>query len=357
MKSPLDDPRTYKQLDTFDIYQSLSKVGRQIESGWQDVQFANIGIDFDNIQNIVFAGMGGSSLPAKIVRSIAPLILAHPFEIVENYRLPAYASKSTLVILCSYSGNTEETLSCAQDASRRGCLVLSLTTGGKLKDYSISEHIPMVILDDKFNPCKIPRSGIGITTGALISLLIRINQKAYTHFDIKDISHLIEKSVDTLSQNRPFSENPAKNLAQKHKDQGILVFSANHLDGVSQVATNFIQESAKAFAVHFSIPDLNHHLLEGMEHPLSMKDNTSVIILNSSLYPEIIQKRVQITKEILLKQKYHVTVIKPESDDLVLQVFESLVFLIMFSYYLSITNKVNPGNNLWVDHFKAKLTL
>lgn len=355
MKSPLDDPRTYKQLDTLDIYQSLSKIGRQFESGWQDVQFANLSIDFDIVKSVVFVGMGGSNLPAKIVKSIAPLILTHPFEIVENYRLPAYAGVNTLVILCSYSGNTEETLSCAQDATKRGCPTISLTTGGKLKDYSIVEHIPLVVLDDKYNPCHIPRSGIGISTGALFSLLVRLNQKAYTHFDIKDISHLIEKSIDMLSQNRPVTENPAKNLAQKHKGQGIIIFSANHLDGISQIATNFIQETAKTFSAQFSVPDLNHHLLEGMEHPLSLKDETSVLILNSSFYPEIIQKRIQITKDILLKQKYHVTVIKPESENLVLQVFESLVFLVMFSYYLSIANKVNPGTNLWVDHFKSKL--
>jgi hypothetical protein len=187
-------------------------------------------------------------------------------------------------------------------------------------------------------------------------LLVRLNQKAYTHFDTKEIGHTIERSIDLVGQNRPFSENPAKILAQKHKGQGVIIISANHLDGVGQVVSNFIDETAKSFSAHFSIPDLNHHLLEGMEYPSPLKDNVSILILNSSLYPEIIQKRVQITKDILLKQKYHVTIIKPESEDLILQVFESLVFLIMFSYYLSIVNKVNPGTNPWVDHFKNKLT-
>lgn len=356
MKSVLDDPKTYKQLDTSSIYDSLSKIGRQFESGWHDAQFANLAIELDDINNIVFVGMGGSNLSAKIVHSLSPLILTVPFEVVANYRLPAYSSKSTLVILASYSGNTEETMSCAQDAVRRGCKIVSITTGGKLKDYSILEHIPLIHIDDKFNPSHSPRAGIGITTGALVSLLIRINQKAYTHFDTKEISHTIERSVDLTSQTKSASENPAKILAQKHRGQGVIIFSANHLDGISQVASNFINESAKSFSAHFSLPDLNHHLLEGMEFPLSLKDNISILMIISSLYPEKIQKRFEITKEILLKQKYHVTVIKPESEDLVLQTFESLVFLIMFSYYLSIVNKVNPGSNPWVDYFKNKLT-
>lgn len=355
MKSSLDDSRTYKQYDSLDIYDSLSKIGRQFESGWQDTQFANAGLDIDSIKNIVFAGMGGSNLPGKIVSSLSPLILTLPFEIVANYRLPAYANKNTLVILASYSGNTEEIISCAQDALKRSCQRITMTTGGKLKDYSIEEHIPLILLDEKFNPCRVPRSGIGITLGSLISLLIRLNQKAYAHFDTKGIGHNIERSIDLFGKNKLAAENPAKILAEKHKGQGIVILSANHLDGVSQVATNFIQESAKTFSTCFSFPDLNHHLLEGTEHPSTLKDNISIVILNSTLYPEVIQKRIQITKDILLKQKYRVTVIKPESEDLVLQMFESLVFLIMFSYYLSIVNKVDPGTNPLVDHFKKQL--
>lgn len=356
MKSSLDDPRTYKQFDPSDLYDSLSKIGRQFESGWHDAQFANVGTSLEDIKDVVFAGMGGSILSAKIVHSISPLILTVPFEIVANYRLPAYAGKNTLVILCSYSGNTEETLSCAQDAVRRGCKTIVITTGGKLKDYSITEHTPLILMDDKFNPSHSPRTGIGISLGALLSLLIRLNQSAYTHFDTKEIAHTIDRSIDLVSKLKPATENPAKVLAGKHRGQGVIIFSANHLDGIAQVASNFINESAKTFSAQFSAPDFNHHLLEGMEFPLSLKDNVSIIILNSALYPEIIQKRMQITKDILLKQKYHVTVIKPESEDLVLQIFESLVFLVMFSYYLSIANKVDPGTNPWVDFFKKQLT-
>jgi glucose/mannose-6-phosphate isomerase len=355
MKSTLDDPRTYKQIDTLDIYDSLSKIGRQFESGWHDAQFVNLGFEPEKIKNIVFAGMGGSNLPAKVVQSLAPFLLTVPFEIVANYRLPIYADKNTLVILCSYSGNTEEILSCAQDAHKRGCKTTVITTGGKLKDYAITEHLPLVALDEKFNSCRVPRTGLGLTIGALIGLLIRLNQGAYRHFDTKEIAHTIERVIDMVNIYKPSSDNPAKSLAQKHRGQGLLLFSANHLSGVGQTTVNYVNETAKSFCQSFDLPDLNHHLLEGLAFPTALKDNLNVIILNSSLYPDIIQQRIQITKDILLKQKYRVTVIKPETTDPVLQVFESLVFLIMFSYYLGIANKVNPGTNPWVDYFKKEL--
>lgn len=356
MKSVLDDPRLYQQIDPVDIYDSLSKIGRQFESGWHDAQFTNLNFDVSDVQNIIVAGMGGSNLAAKFVHSLSPLLLAVPFEIVANYRLPAYAGINTLVILSSYSGNTEETLSCAQDAVRRGCKTVVLTTGGKLKEFAIDEHLPLTLLDEKFNTSHVPRVGLGISLGALLSLLVRLNQKAYTHFDPKEIARTIERSFDGVSKARPLEENPAKILAQKHRGQGIIIYAANHLEGVSKVASNFFNESAKTFSTAFAIPDLNHHLMEGMDFPHSLKENLGIFLLNSTSYPDIIQKRLQITKEILLKQNYHVTVVKPETDNLVLQTFESLVFLIMFSYYLSIANKVNPGTNPWVDYFKNKLS-
>lgn len=356
MKSALDDPRLYKQIDTLNIYDSLSKIGRQFESGWHDAQFVNLGFEPEKIKTIVFAGMGGSNLAAKTAFSLAPFLLAVPFEIVANYRLPSYVDKNTLTILCSYSGNTEEILSCAQDAKQRGSKMIVITTGGRLKDLAILEHLPLISLDDKFNECHVPRSGIGLTLGALISLLVRLNQNAYRYFDTKSISQTIERVLDMVNVYKPTADNPAKSLALKHKGQGLLLFTANHLSGVGQTASNFFNETAKTLCLNYNFPDLNHHLLEGLTYPLALKDNLNVLILNSSLYPEIIQKRIQITREVLLKQKYHVTVIKPETSDPVSQVFESLAFLIMFSYYLSIVNKVDPGTNPWVDYLKNQLT-
>jgi len=96
--------------------------------------------------------------------------------------------------------------------------------------------------------------------------------------------------------------------------------------------------------------------MEGLSFPLSLKDHTRFILLNSSLYPELIQKRFQTTKDILIKQNYQLSVIKPESSEITSQVFESLVFLTMISYYLSIVNKQDPGTNPWVDFFKKQIT-
>jgi glucose/mannose-6-phosphate isomerase len=352
----LDNPKTYQQIDEQDLYASLTKIGRQLESGWTAAQFVSLDFDTDKVKNIVFVGMGGSNLAAFIAHSLAPFLLTAPFEIVSGYRLPSYTDKNSLVILSGYSGDTEEVISCAQDAKMRGSHTLVITTGGKLRDLAIAENLPMVILDEKFNPSHSPRAGIGLSIGAVLGILIRLNPTSQKYFNQKEIIHTIDRVFDMVNINKDTAQNPAKSLATKHRGLGVLIFSANHLTGVGKAAANYLNESSKTFSENFELPDLNHHFLEGFSFPVGLKDQVNILILNSSLYPEVIQKRIALTRDILLQQKYLVTVVKPETTDAPCQVFESLVFLIMFSYYLSIVNKVNPASNPWVDYFKNKLS-
>lgn len=355
MKTLLDEPKSVGQLDSFGVYQSLKSFGSQFESGWHESQFVSLSFEIDDIEKIVFAGMGGSNLPAHLLLSLSPLLLKTPFEIVANYRLPQYVDAKTLVILASYSGNTEETLSCAQDALKRHCPVVVITTGGKIAELALNEHWPLIRLDDKLNHSHVPRYGLGLLSGAVLSLVSRLNQESFRHLDPKEIVHTFDRTFAPLALEINTTDNPAKQIAIKNQRQSLIIFSANHLAGVGKIAANFLNETGKLFSTNFTFPDLNHHLLEGLTFPTSFKDNSRFLLLDSSLYPEVIQKRLGVTKDVLIKQHYQLTVIKPESTNIVSQVFESLVFLVMISYYLSIVNKQDPGTNPWVDYFKKQL--
>lgn len=351
----LDNPKIYHQLDEQDLYASFTKSGRQFESGWTAAQFVNLNFDTEKIKSIVFTGMGASNLAGYLAQSLSPFLFHVPFEVVSNYRLPSYADQNTLIILSSYSGDTEEILSCAEDASMRGCQRVIITSGGKLHSLANSENIPLILLDKKLNPSNAPRAGLGLSLGAVIGLLLRLNPPAQKYLNQKEIVHTIDRVLEMVNVYKPQSDNPAKSLAAKHRGRAVIIFSANHLSGVGKSATNYLNETSKTFSTAFNFPDLNHHLLEGFSFPLGLKDQANIIILNSLLYPEVIQKRVSLTKDILLQQKYLVTVLKPETNDVISQAFESLVFLIMFSYYLSIANKVDPTPNPWVDYLKTHL--
>lgn len=354
-KSSLDDLREYGHYDKNGVYETIQKFPIQFENSWHQSEFIQLGFDPEKIENIIFAGMGASNLAGKIIQSLSPYLLKIPFEVISNYRLPLYVNKKTLVILSSYSGTTEEIISCAMDAKKRKIPTVVITTGAQLRDIAIEEHWPLIKLDAKLNVSGSPRMGLIMSLGASIGLISRFNKDSSSYLDPKSFIQTIEKAVDSGNRNRDTKINPSKILAQKHLQQGVIFVSANHLDGVADSIKNYINESAKSFSMSLHIPDMNHHMLDGLIYPAALKDSTKFIILNSSLYPSAIQKRVAITQETLTKLKYQVTIVKPESDNPISQVLESLVFFIWFSYYLSIANKVDPNTNPWVDYFKKNL--
>lgn len=351
LKSALDNSRVFEELDKRDLYSSITKISLQFESGWHEGHFLNLDFEPDKIRHIVFAGMGGSNLAGKIIHSLSPFLLTVPFEVVSNYRLPSYVGKNTLVIISSYSGNTQETLSCGQDAKNRNAKIVCISSGGQLEKVAKNYHWPLIKLDPALNASKIPRLGLFLSLGASLGLIERFSPNPPI-IKPKEIATLIAKTLDTIGKNIPQKDNSAKLMAEKIKQQGIIIISANHLDGVAASAKNLFNETSKNFSINLSIPDLNHHFLDGLIFPEKLRDDISFIILNSGLYPQIIHRRIDLIKEILLKQKYKVTVIKPESITPIEQAVESLVFFTLLSYYLSMVNRVDPGATPWVDYLK-----
>jgi glucose/mannose-6-phosphate isomerase len=89
---------------------------------------------------IVLAGMGGSAQPGKL--AVNWLNLEIPFSVVSGYTLPHWVDENTLVIASSFSGNTEETISCLEFAEERGATVVVMASGGKLIDIARERNLP-----------------------------------------------------------------------------------------------------------------------------------------------------------------------------------------------------------------------
>ena len=128
------------------VFETIEKYPDQLEQAWDEVNSINIPEDYRNIKNIVFCGMGGSALGARMIDSLLFDRLKVPLEIFTEYQIPGYAYKETLVIVSSYSGNTEETLSSFYRASERGVKIFGITTGGKLDQILKEKNIDYIYL-------------------------------------------------------------------------------------------------------------------------------------------------------------------------------------------------------------------
>ena len=157
----LDDVVAMKTLDPSDVLGSTGLFSDQCTQAWQESSAITFPDAYKKLTNIVVCGMGGSRFTPKTIKELYRKEIKIPYEIIEDYELPGYVNASTLVILSSFSGTTEEVIRCGADAIAKGAKVTAVVQGGKIAEMLKEHSLPGYIFDPKFNPCGQPRIGGG----------------------------------------------------------------------------------------------------------------------------------------------------------------------------------------------------
>lgn len=341
----LNNPEEVKKLDPQDTLGSTELLVKQCEAAWKEINALELP-KFENISNIVFCGMGASIYGALVLKALLGPSMPYPTECISDYSLPDYVGETTLVVLTSYSGTTEEVLSCAHDALSKNAKIVVLTKGGPLAEFAKSHNLPAYIFDAKLNPAGVPRLGNGYTILGLIGLL---NKTGVIDIEEQEITNSIirfsEKFEDIKLQ--------ANADYYKFEHKIPIVLAAEHLSGNAQILRNQFNETSKTFSSLFLIPDLNHHLMEGLQFPHNAP--LLFILLNSENYSEKIKKRVELTIDVIKQNKNEVMVFNTSGSTVYDDFLEALQYGSFITLYLGLLYKQNPATNPWVDYFKEKL--
>ena len=105
-----------------------------------------------NINSVLICGLGGSGIGGAIVADILSKKIAVPMLLNKDYDIPNYVDKNTLVIINSYSGNTEETFSALELCYKRKANITIITSGGKLRDFCLKHQINNIIVPGEHPP-------------------------------------------------------------------------------------------------------------------------------------------------------------------------------------------------------------
>lgn len=337
-------PQQIKKLDKSNLLGSIELLGEQCAEAWRDAKKIKIPENYHSVENIVVAGMGGSALGGHIIQTLFANQLKAPIEVVRGYNLPAYVGPKTLLILSSYSGTTEETLSCAQEGKKRKAKIMGLASGGKLANFLRSNNYPAYFFKTTYNPSNQPRMGLGYSIIGQIGLLTKCGLLKISDQEIKNV-------VSELSC-RPRS---IEKIAGTLKNKIPIIVASEFLLGNAHVLANQIDENAKCFAAYFELPELNHHLMEGLKNPATNKKNLIFFLINSDLYLPRNQKRYKILETVLIKNKINFLEYHPAAKTKLLQAFEVLSFGSYLSFYLAMSYNLNPSPVPLVDFFKKQL--
>jgi glucose/mannose-6-phosphate isomerase len=340
------DTEAIRKIDPQNTLDSTKLLPKQLRAAWDEVNKIESTEDFSGVQNIIFCGMGASIYGALVLKSLLGSQNPYPTEVITDYHLPEYANENTLVVLTSYSGSTEEVLSCAEDAKEKGCKMLVLTKGGKLGDFAKANNVTSYIFDGALNPAGVPRLGNGYTILGLLGLLNKA--KVITLADRE-----IEDAITRLEENFEDIRAKAEEDYEKYVDSIPVIISAEHLSGNAQILRNQFNETSKTFSAYYLIPDLNHHLMEGLQFP--GEHHLKFIILNTQNYSPKIQKRVELTVDVIKKNKHEVHEFTTSGSTSYEDVLEVMAYGSFLTLYLALYYDQNPAINPWVDWFKEEL--
>lgn len=350
----LDSRPEIAKLDKSNMLGSIESLGKQVQHAWDETQSLSF-IPTDQIRNVVVAGMGGSALGADVIKHLFKEVLAIPFDFVNSYTLPAFINQSTLVILSSYSGTTEEVLACAKQAEIAKAQVMVIAAGGDLENIAREKGYTFYRIDPVHNPSNQPRMAIGYSVFGLIGLLSKAGILNLENEDIQAVISTIEKIISENKVEVPAEENPAKTLAFTMLDRKPILIAAEFLTGAIHVASNQHNENGKVLVDFKAIPEINHHLMEGLRFPKSNSTNLVFIFLTSKLYDPRIQVRMGVTQKIVEQQEIDTMSLPMSSRTKIEQVFELIALFSFCSFYLSMLEGIDPSPIPFVDQFKEEL--
>ncbi|KKP94795.1 MAG: Bifunctional phosphoglucose/phosphomannose isomerase [Candidatus Levybacteria bacterium GW2011_GWA2_36_13] len=343
----LNDPNSFKHLDPKNVLGSVEMFADQCEQIWNDAKDLDFPSEYRDVQNIVFSGMGGSALGAHFVLSVFKNQLNLPFYLNSSYELPKFASEKSLAILSTYSGTTEETLSSADEAFEKGCKITGLTTGGNLLGFFEEKDLPFLRIVPKFNPSNQPRLGTGYSIMGAIAILSSLG-----FLKIEDSQ--VKNSISFIRANQESIKAKAVEISQKIKNKSPLIIVPDFLNGVAHIIRNQLNENSKTFASYSCIPELNHHLMEGLKNPAN--NNLVGLFLESDLSSNKTKQRTKLTKEIVNKNSIPHYSFEAEGSDILTQALYLVSFGGFLTFYLAMLYEIDPSLIPWVDYFKEELS-
>jgi glucose/mannose-6-phosphate isomerase len=296
-------------------------------------------LSLEGVKNFIAVGMGGSHLAADILNSCDPSfsILIH-----KNYGLPPLPEetlKQSLIILNSYSGDTEEVIDSFYLALEKKLKMVSITYNGKLLELSKEHNIPFIKLPE---PKVQPRLALGFHTKALLKILNKEKELR----EISELVYLLKPEE---------LEEKGRELSQKIKNKILIIYASEKNQAIAYIWKIKFNETSKIPAFYNVFPELNHNEMTSFdvkETTKSLSQNFVFLILFDEEDHPKIQKRMKILKNLYEERNLEVEILKLEGQNRFHKIFSSLILADWTSFYLAKEYGVEPEEVPMVEEFK-----
>jgi len=266
-----------------------------------------------SIKNVVVSGLGGSGIGGNILSELLRDELTVPVIVNKSYFLPAFVDSSSLLILSSYSGNTEETISCATQAIEKGLRPICVTSGGKLAEIAVQNNLDLILIPSGFPP----RCCLGYSATQLFFVLKRYGLIGNAFISIiKKVAALLETEQTKVMEDADF-------LAEKLVGKVIVLYAEDKYESTALRLKQQINENSKLHCWYNVIPEMNHNELVGWREA---NNALAVLILRADDEYHRNTERILFKKDVIVKLSENVYEIDAKGTD----TFEKHFYLIHF---------------------------
>lgn len=338
-----------RNLDPSDFRRMIIESPDQFRVGMELADGVRVEGEFDKV---MISGMGGSALPGNILRIYLNDMFRRedperqPLAIYQNrsYGLPPEGFHRCLNFICSYSGNTEETVSSFEEALAHELPCIGISSGGRIEEMCRENGVPHVKLPIPFENFQ-PRVGTGYFFGVLFRILV--NQGL-----VSDTIDEILAGAEDLKAAVPAIEGQGKALAEKIEGKTPVIYATTQYKSVAMVWKIKFNENAKTPAFWNFFPELNHNEMVGYTFP---QGPFAVVMLRDPDTDPRTLKRFDVTADLLRGKGISVEMLDMTGESVYYKVFSSILLADFTSYHLALRYGVDPTPVDMVEQLKKML--
>lgn len=316
---------------------------------------------------VVVAGMGGSAMSGELLAALLHERSPVPVIVHRGYGLPPWVGAADLVLAVSCSGRTEETLSAADEARRRGVRVLGVGAADSPLSDVVARGGGVYAAVDPAG--RMPRACLWLLT---VPLLVAADRLGLAPLSAEVVEATAERLERVAHRCRPDSEsfvNPAKGLALELAGTLPVIWGSSVPASVA--AARFaaqLAENAKYPAIHGSLPEANHNQVVAFDGPFAhsaadlFADRLEpaplhlrlVLLRDLEEHPQV-RARAEVSAELAAERGVPVTEL-PAEGTYPLERLASLVGLVDYaSVYLALGLGVDPTPVSAIDTLKSRI--
>ena len=346
------------ELDRSDMLGWIAGLPRQLREGYDAARERLAGAFFGTFPAIppaeptglAVCGMGGSAIGADLVLACLPE-LPVPVTVVRGYALPAWVGPETLVVVVSYSGETEEALACVTQARARGCVPVCIASGGQLAAFADAEGLPCVLVPGGGQP----RASVGKLSMPLLATLEAAGMCREHAGDVRGAAEQLEADNADLGPDSADAHNPAKALARRLEKKLVVVYGAGPTSPVARRWKGQINENAKAPAFFNELPELDHNEIMGWTSQPHVTSATVALFLSDESGDERLARRAALTAVEYQALGVATEQVAGHGASPLARLFSLVQLGDYASFYLALLYGVDPTPVGAIEDFKAKL--